>query len=328
MQYKSIKGFTGPAQIGILLVFIGLGMVVAGSVQMALAYTIIPEGTPLASMEKALLEALKDPRNVGIGRWMQVLGTFILLFIPTLLYSWICNGKQAFWLGFNKHLNVFQVLLAFLLIFTANIMAAPLEELIKKMVVHFPSVQAVALKLENTYNEQVLLLSNLRSVPEFLLALLIMAFFPAVFEEVFFRAAVQNLLVKWWGKPLLAIVITSLLFSLIHMSVYLFLSRAILGFVLGLMYYQTKNIWVNIIAHFLNNALALAQLFAMTRNNQPVDINQLNPTVEWWFGLIALATLFILFTLLKRYSEKNRMRIYAKEQAMLVAAPNGNPLAN
>ena len=55
------------------------------------------------------------------------------------------------------------------------------------MVMHFPHLNEMAKNLENAYNDQVVALSNLKSWPEFIMAIFIMAFFPALFEEVFFR---------------------------------------------------------------------------------------------------------------------------------------------
>ena len=102
---------------------------------------------------------------------------------------------------------------------------------------------------KDAYTEQVLALSNLKA-GRILMAIVIMAF-SALFEEIFPRS-LQTLLERWWKKPLLALIAASLVFSLIHLSVYLFLSRALLGgFVLGLMYQRSKNIWVNVIAQFL-----------------------------------------------------------------------------
>jgi uncharacterized protein len=326
MEYKSVKGFTGAAQLGFLFVFVGLGFILAGAAQLAIGFQIVPQGTPFEKMGEAMITAMKDPQNVSYSRLAQVAGTFFLLFIPAVLYSWVSNGRNKFWLGFNKYINVYQVLLGFLIMFTANIMASPLEELSKALIAHLPSLDAAAKQMEIAYNEQVVVLSNLKSWPEFLMAVVIMAFFPALFEEVFFRGAVQNLFVKWWKQPLLAIIITSLLFSLIHASVYLFLSRAILGFVLGLMYYKTKNIWVNVIAHFLNNAIAVAQLFSMSGTKEKIDVAKIDPKVEWWFGVIAVGILIFLFRFLDRYSAKNKMKIIAKEQ-LLTAELNSNPFA-
>ena len=327
MEYKSVKGYTGVAQVGFLLVFVGLGFILAGAAQFIIAMKMVPAGTGLQQMEAAMLKAMQDPKNIFYSRLAQVSGTFFLFFIPAVLYSLVSHGKNKFWLGFNPYLNVYQVLLGFLIMFTANIMAAPLEEMSRQLIAHLPSLDAMAKKLETAYNDQVVALSNLSSWPEFLMALVIMAFFPALFEELFFRGAMQNLLVKWWRQPFIAIIVTALLFSLIHASIYLFMSRAVLGFVLGLMYFKTKNIWINVIAHFLNNAIALAQLFSMSKAKVKLDISKIDPKIEWWFGILAVGLLFFLFRFLDRYSIKNSMKINAREQ-LLLAASNSNLFSN
>ena len=144
-----------------------------------------------------------------------------------------------------------------------------------------------------------------------------MAFFPALFEEIFFRGALQNLLERWWKAPLMAVIVTSLLFSLIHMSVYLFLSRAILGFILGLIYQHSKNLWVNIIAHFLNNVVAVIQLFWISRHNGKIEVDKLDPKFPLWGGLIAVGITYGLFLLFNKVSAKNRILVGFEEQNLL-----------
>ncbi|HMJ45886.1 MAG TPA: hypothetical protein VK498_01055, partial [Ferruginibacter sp.] len=158
MQYRSVKGFTGFAQLGLLLVFLGLGFLLAGIAQFIIGMKIIPPGTGFAEMGDAMLKAMLDPKNVGMTRLAQVLGTFFLLFIPAILYSWVTNGKDKFWLGFNKYVNGYQVIAGFVIIFAANVLAAPLADLSKAIVANFPSLDAAARHLEATYNEQVLAL--------------------------------------------------------------------------------------------------------------------------------------------------------------------------
>jgi len=81
------------------------------------------------------------------------------------------------------------------------------------------------------------------------------------------------------------------------------------------------------IAHFLNNAIALAQLFSMSNRKEKLDVSKLDPKVDWWFGLIAIGILFFLFRFLNRYSVKNRMKINAREQVLRATAIPDNPFA-
>ena len=320
MPYRSVKGYSGWAQLGILLVFLGLGFILAAAIQLLIGLQIIPAGVPTDKMGEEMLKAMMKPENTGYTRLSQVAGTFCLMFIPASFYLYICHGKNSFWLGFNRHINCWQVLIGFFLIFFANIIASPLAELSKNILHHFPGINAMAKSMEDVYGNEVAALSNLKGWGDFFMALLIMAFFPALFEEIFFRGALQNLLERWWKAPFMAVLISSLLFSVIHMSLYLFLSRAVLGFVLGLMYQRSRNLWVNIIAHFLNNAVALAQLFWIVNHNQKMEMDKIDPVIPLWGGLIAVVCTYALFMLFKKTSAANRKQVADKEQALMNAA--------
>lgn len=317
MQYRSTKGFTGAGQLGILLVFLGGGFLLAGAVQFIIGLQVIPSGLPFDKIIDEMMKAIVKPENVGYARLFQVLGTFCLFCIPAILYLIVCHGKNIFWLGFNKHINVKQIILGFFLIVLANLIAEPLQDISKMVLSHFPKLNATAQHLEDAYSEQVMVLSNLKSWGEFFMAIVIMAFFPALFEEIFFRGALQNLLERWWKKPIIAIIFTSLVFSLIHMSYYLFLSRALLGFVLGLMYQRSKNLWVNIVAHFLNNLVAVIYLFLISKQYSKVEVDKLDPKLPLWGAGIVLIITVGLFILFERVSIKNRKQIAFKEQDLL-----------
>ena len=289
MQYKSIKGFTGLGQFGILMVFVALGMILTLGVQFVIGMQMIPAGTSMDKMGEAILKASSDPANVGKMQLMQIAGTFFLMFVPCVLYMWVCHGKNFFWLGFSKRINIQQIVLAFAIMYVANLLANPLKELSEMAFKHFPDLNTKAIAAEKTFDDQVSFLSNMKGWGSFALAIVITAFFPAMFEEILFRGALQNLLTRWWQRAILSILVTSIIFSLIHLSYFLFLSRVVLGFALGWMFYRSKNIWVNIIAHFLNNAVALSALFYMSMKKTTVDISQIDTPQPLWTGFIWLA---------------------------------------
>ena len=92
--------------------------------------------------------------------------------------------------------------------------------------------------------------------------------------------------------------------------------------VLGIMFYITKNIWINTIAHFLNNLIAVIQMYMMGLSKEKVDVSKLDPHIDWWMALIAGAVIIYLIVLMKRYSEKHTylinaeaLQIYREEQS-------------
>ena len=315
MEYRSVKGFTGWAQFGFLLCFIAIGFILAGAAQIFAVSLLQPKGISLLNTD-AIMKAMLAPENVGVARLNQVLSTFALLFIPALLFSFFVNGKKMLWLGFSKHINPKQIVIGFVIMFLTSLAAGPLFMMSKSIIAHFPSIDATAKKLEDLYNSQTAVLGNIKTLPELFIGIFIMAFIPAIFEEAFFRGTLQNLLVKWIKNPIVAILITSFLFSLVHSSIYLFLSRMALGFTLGLMYYYTKNIWINIIAHLINNTIALGGMYVTNGKINANDLDKANPIAQWIMAAVACFALVKLFTLLIKYSEKNKAIIEEKEFAL------------
>ncbi len=91
--------------------------------------------------------------------------------------------------------------------------------------------------------------------------ILIIAILPAIGEELFFRGTVQRILLRWTSNPHVGIFLASAIFSFIHFQFYGFIPRLLLGMVFGYLFFWSKNIWYPIIAHFINNAVAVILYF-------------------------------------------------------------------
>jgi len=322
MSYRTIKGYQPSAQLALLLAFTGMGVVIASFLQLSVAQILIPPGLPLSKMDEAVLQVLSDPANAGYIRLAQGLGAMAIFLMPALLVNYITQGKSFFWLGFNAQVNLPQLIFGFLLIIAANFISAPVDETVKWVVMHFPSLDSKAVSLEKAYIENLQAMGVIHGGWDFILSLFIMALLPALFEEVFFRGLLQQLFVRWWGRPMLGILAASLVFSLVHASIYLFAGRAILGFALGYMFYLSKNIWLNVVAHFLNNAVAVFQLYWVSRGNgQPIDTqSKFNPLTDYWFALMAVIAAYFVYKALVKWSAKNNSLIENRESALLTQA--------
>lgn len=90
-----------------------------------------------------------------------------------------------------------------------------------------------------------------------LLSLFGLALIPALCEELFFRAGMQNLLQRWFKNGHAAVWVTAAIFSLAHGEVFAFMPRLALGILLGYLYLYGRSLLVNVMAHFVNNALVV-----------------------------------------------------------------------
>ena len=93
------------------------------------------------------------------------------------------------------------------------------------------------------------------------LNLLLIALLPAVCEEAFFRGCLQQIVTGWSGRKHLAVILTAVIFSLAHGNLFAFLPRFALGVLLGYLFLYSKSLWVNISAHFVNNAILVVWYF-------------------------------------------------------------------
>ena len=55
----------------------------------------------------------------------------------------------------------------------------------------------------------------------------------------------------------LGVLLTAIIFSAIHLEFFGFLPRFVLGMMLGYLFLFTKNLWVPIFAHFVNNVSSI-----------------------------------------------------------------------
>lgn len=98
-------------------------------------------------------------------------------------------------------------------------------------------------------------LPPVNTVQQYLLALLVVALTPAVFEEILFRGVIQRGYERLGLRFSLAA--TGILFALLHLSILSLPSIIVLGIVLCYVVYRSNSLYAGILYHFVNNAIAI-----------------------------------------------------------------------
>jgi membrane protease YdiL (CAAX protease family) len=155
--------------------------------------------------------------------------------------------------------------------------------------------------MEDSRSAQEAALIHINSFSRYLGSLIIIGFLPGLFEEVAFRSGLQNLMTRWFKGPVIAIILTSIVFSLVHISYYGFLVRFALGVILGLIFYYSGNIWLSVLFHFLYNGLQVTALYLYTiaGTKQQKEIEENFPL---WAGAVALILIIYLFIYFRKIS--------------------------
>lgn len=199
--------------------------------------------------------------NVGTVRILTMMGQILFILVPTLLLARLLTRKSTEVFPWRipsvpetiyaiVGLLCLQQLLQIYLFFQDMI---PLPDILQKAVTQFKQA------LEDMFK----VIVSAGSVPELLLVITVVAFVPAIVEEMFFRGLVQTSFEKR-VRPLRAALITGIVFGLYHFNPFAVVPLMVLGVYFGLLRARSNSIVLPMTAHFVNNGLAvLAVYFSM-----------------------------------------------------------------
>lgn len=240
-------------------------------------------------------KAWKDPGFVQALKIVQALYTVIGFAVPAFLFAYLAHPRPALYLGIHQPPKGSQLILA-LLIMTCIL---PLVSVTAEWNAGWP-IPASLRELEDMAEEQTKLLLNMPDLTSLLSSLALLALLPAIAEEFFFRGVLQRLIMQLVKNGWLAIFITAVFFSTIHMQFLGFVPRLVLGFAMGAIYLITGNLWLSIAGHFLNNGMqvVLAYMFQAKMIDYDVMKDEHTPLYYGLFSLLVVG--FLLMTLYKR----------------------------
>lgn len=127
------------------------------------------------------------------------------------------------------------------------------------------------------------------------LLIFLVAVQPAICEEALFRGFIQTGLRTSGRWP--AVLVTALLFAVIHGSVYRLLPTFVLGAITGYAVWKSSSLFAGVIIHGLNNAIAVG--IARTRPDISADA-----FLPWTWGVMALVPVLAALYLLSRLPEQ------------------------
>lgn len=155
-----------------------------------------------------------------------------------LILSYV-RKKGAEKLKFHGNLNI-KLLLATIFIFLSYsvVCSNSLDLLISKIPVDDSLTEAFNLMSENIY-----------------LNLISATIIAPISEEIIMRGVIlEGLLQKY--NPWIAIVVSSLVFGIIHLNLPQFISATLGGIILGIIYFKTRSLILTIVGHACNNIIA------------------------------------------------------------------------
>lgn len=151
-------------------------------------------------------------------------------------------------------------------------------------------------------------LINGTSIGSLVIAILVVGILAGLSEEMFFRGALQRLLVTGTWNRHLAVWFAAFIFSAVHMQFFGFIPRLLLGAFFGYTALWTGNLWIPVIAHAFNNSLVAIAMWLRQTQTMKVDVDTIGtePSHGILVGLSIILT-FVAVRILYRMTVLRRI---------------------
>lgn len=259
---------------------------------------------PLAQPE-ILLSYTTDPKVLRAMKFLQSFISIGIFVVPAWFFPKALKQDPASFLQAGSSFTLRDLGLGLALI----IVSAPLVSWLVNVNEHitFPASMAgleQQLKAsEDLAQELSRAFVQADSFGELLLNLFIVAVVPAICEELLFRGALQQFIRMCFRNGHAAVWSAAIIFSAFHQQFYGFLPRLVLGAMLGYMFLYSGSLWVSVIAHFINNALALLGTYYHW-NDGDLTFMKEDYVFPVYINILSFAACIASVYLMRRYSQK------------------------
>lgn len=283
-----------------ILLTVAIGFIIVGPlIGLAIADAVY-EGDLVADMQTMVAPGLLTAILI-----MQATATLIgLIFFPVIYITSLENKSLSPLFPAQANLRVMIVMVAAIgLLFPVSI--SPLTEWNMNMT--FPDFmkgfEDWARGEEDRLEKLTRIMTDMQSVGDLCIGILVIALLPAIGEELVFRGMIQQELQRATKNIHLAIWTSAAIFSAIHVQFFGFVPRLLLGALFGYLYYWSGNLLIPIFSHFFNNAFAVVMLYLYKNDLISIDVEGNEPVPLLYVIPAATLTIGLLYYTRKHYLE-------------------------
>ena len=240
-------------------------------------------------------------------KWLQFLQTVGTFLIPPVLCAWIWDaGHKPFaWLKLDQGADWRTFGIAVLTMICAMPAINLLADLNSRITLPecMAGIEAYMREMEDKAALLTERFLQADSVGGLVINICLMALLPALAEELSFRGTLQQIIRRCDNQKLepglhLAIWLTAFVFSAVHMQFYGFIPRMLMGAMFGYVFVWTGSLWVPIVMHFTNNAVAVISYHFLPADKSYADT--IGAGTTWWLGILSLIVVGVLLYLTYR----------------------------
>jgi membrane protease YdiL (CAAX protease family) len=257
----------------LLLLIVAIGFVIVGPV---IGFVVAMPFYPGTMMD--FLEALQTPTDPDLKVPLYILqgfATFVGLIVAPAVFL-LLDRKSIRSLFINRKFNWIPVFLTVLVVIIFTAANSIFIEWNSN--VHFPGFlkgfESWAREREDIAMELTKALTQFDSIGQLMLAMVVIAILPAIGEEIVFRGLIQNQILTASRNAHVAIWVSAFIFSAFHFQFFGFVPRLFLGGLFGYLYYWSGNLWLSILAHFVNNGFSVLAMYFYQQGSFDYDLDK------------------------------------------------------
>nr|WP_319271667.1 CPBP family intramembrane glutamic endopeptidase [uncultured Draconibacterium sp.] len=240
---------------------------------------------------------------INLYKFIQVVQAIGFFIVPPFILGYLFHGKSNEYLFLDKSFNSQSVILVVVMMFFAAPFINLIGELNSNM--SFPNWLSGMEEWMRNAEENAAVITdaflNVKTIGGLAFNVFMVALLPAVGEELLFRGVIQKIFSKMTRSHHWGIWISAILFSALHMQFFGFVPRVLLGALFGYLLVWSGSMWLPIIAHFLNNAIAVIAIYFINNDMLKPQYEEIGSTSDsYYMAGISLGLTFVFLLMLKR----------------------------
>jgi hypothetical protein len=239
-----------------------------------------------------------DRGTIAALKFFQVVNQLGVFVVPGILFVFLVNGSVKGYLRLNTRIHRISVIFGSLLV----ILSLPFNSWLLEMnqAMHLPAflegVEDWMRRNEDNATRLTEAFLGTGGIGGLLVNLLMIGVIAAVGEELIFRGILIRLFREWTRNTHVAVLVSSLLFSALHLQFFGFIPRMVLGIILGYLFVWSGSLWVPILVHFINNATAVTVSYLGNHGIVNSDLENFGTSDNpWIIGGSFFLSAFIFF---------------------------------
>jgi uncharacterized protein len=290
------KAYTPLAVMSICFAFFIVGQIISSGISFGLAVAM---GLDF----RVVLSTFNENSPIGMRHLMRAtlflnhVFSFILPAIATAIFVY-----KKLWINYLR-LDKQPMIQSILMGIVWFVVSIPFVQWVFQMNQKLPLPQWM-MNLENDTSHLLEGVIAQNNFYEIVINVLLIAVIPAIGEEMVFRGIIQQQIGKLLKNEHVVVWVSAAIFSAIHMQFQGFFARMLLGALLGYLFVWTKNLWVPMILHLLNNGLQVIGIYAI--GIKPSEMDKLGDAdkMPWWLGVLSLVATLCWAVLIQKAHQK------------------------